>query len=98
MKMTTTTMVFRFENTDDPEANTAAINALFRGQGWYVADPDTPACGSVIYVGADKTTDGIERMFCCDLPADHPPTRRHRQVTDADEGQVIEWSDEATPS
>ncbi|MEI4420377.1 hypothetical protein V9056_10750, partial [Streptococcus agalactiae] len=52
-------------------ATETMLDHLFRGE-WFIPDPDTPACGSMLYVPPAATNDGIERMFCCDRPADHP--------------------------
>lgn len=93
MKLPTVTMIGRFEDVTDPTANTAALNELLGGAPWYAAAPGIPACGTVTYIGADKTRDGTERMYVCDRPAGHTPADQHRQVIDADEGQSLEWRD-----
>lgn len=69
------------------------IEHVMRGE-WFVPDPETPACGVVLYVPADRTTDHTERMFVCDKPEGHPAAEQHRQVTDAAEGQALEWGEQ----
>ena len=94
MRMPTTTMVSVLSNNP---AETV-LGHLLKGE-WFLPDPDIPACGTVLYVPADQTKDFVERMFICDLPADHPESQ-HRQVTDVTEGQTITWAtgrDENSP-
>lgn len=57
---------------------------------WYVP-VEAPACGHVLHVAAEDTTDGVERRFVCDLPAGHED-RQHRQVTDNEEGHTLTWT------
>lgn len=82
----TTTMISCFEG--NPSGDTVLTHVM-RGE-WFLPDPKTPACGLVRYVRPDETNDGVERMFVCDLPAGHAE-QRHRQVTDAAEGETITW-------
>lgn len=90
--MKTTTMRPAFGGDLPPEET---IGHLLRGD-WFLPDPDTPACGAVLYVPPAATNDGTERMFCCDRPADHQlqGEPRHRQVIDLEEGKTSEWTDE----
>ncbi|MDN5797468.1 MAG: hypothetical protein L0H79_17195 [Intrasporangium sp.] len=90
MQLTITTMVACFENEPAPDD---LINNVLHGR-WFLPDPDTPACGEVLHVKPDQTNDGTERMFVCDRPAQHSG-RKHRQVVDAAEGEILEWG---TPS
>lgn len=87
-RMTTTTMRACFEGDADPND---WVGMLLSGGPWFAPDPDTPACGSVRYVPPAETTDGVERMFVCDLPVDHTAWK-HRQVTDPVDGHTIEWA------
>jgi hypothetical protein len=61
---------------------------------WFVA-VEAPACGAVLDVKAEQTNDGVARRFVCDRPEGHPEktskTGKHRQVTDNDTGETLEW-------
>ena len=91
MRLPTTTMI----SVVDHAQGTDIVDHILRGE-WFIQDLETPACGTVLYVPADQTNDGVERMFVCDLPASHPD--RHRQVTDMAEGTTLTWGSDATPS
>jgi hypothetical protein len=61
---------------------------------WYVP-VEAPACGAVLDVAAEATTDGVARRFVCDLPSDHDDDK-HRQVTDNTEGEALTWPRSST--
>lgn len=88
MRLPATTMVGCFEGNPSGQV---VLEHVLRGE-WFVADPDTPACGLVRYVRPEETNDGMERVFVCDLPEGHAE-ERHRQVTDVAEGETITWSE-----
>jgi hypothetical protein len=62
---------------------------------WFVP-VEAPACGVVAYVQAEWTNDGVARRFVCDRPEGHPEktskSDKHRQVTDMETGETMEWS------
>lgn len=88
MRLPTTTMVACFEGNRSLDEQ--ALTHLLRGE-WFLPDPSIPACGIVRYIRPEETNDGVERMFVCDLPANHHEDR-HRQVTDVGEGKAITWT------
>lgn len=57
---------------------------------WFV-EMDAAPCGVVLDVPAAATTDGLARRFVCDRPA-HDADVRHRQVTDINAGDALEWT------